>query len=57
MTPEPTLQDETPDNSDDSTADGILRDHGDQQECEHDERCAALPVAVSPCDRNSRYAD
>ena len=57
MTPEPTVQDETADNRDDSPADGIQRDHADQQECEHDEGCAALPVAVSPCDHNSRNAD
>ena len=57
MTPEPTVQDETADNSDDSPADGIQRNHADQQECEHHEGCAALPVAVSPCDHNSRNAD
>jgi hypothetical protein len=57
MTPEPNVQDETADNSDDSPADGIQRDHADQQECEHHEGCAALPVAVSPCDHNSRNAD
>jgi hypothetical protein len=32
MTPEPTVQDETANNSDDSPADGIQRDHADQQE-------------------------
>jgi hypothetical protein len=53
----PLVQDETANNSDDSPADGIQRDHADQQECEHHERCAALPVAVSPCDHNSRNAD
>jgi hypothetical protein len=57
MTPEPTVQDETANNSDDSPADGIQGDHADQQECEHHEGCAALPVAVSPCDRNSGNAD
>jgi len=31
MTPEPTVQDETASNSDDSPADGIQRDHADQQ--------------------------
>jgi hypothetical protein len=52
MTPEPTVQDETATNSDDSPADGIQSDHADQQECEHHEGCAALAVAVSPCDHN-----
>jgi hypothetical protein len=32
MTPEPTVQDETANNSDDSPADGIQGDHADQQE-------------------------
>jgi hypothetical protein len=57
ITPGPTVQDETADNSDDSPADGTERDHADQQECEHHEGCAALPVAVSPCDHDSRNAD
>ena len=56
MTPEPTAQDEAT-NSDDSPADGIQGDYADQQECEHDQRCAALAVAVSPCDCNSGNAD
>jgi hypothetical protein len=56
QTPELTVQDET-NNSDDSPADGIQGDHADQQECEHDEGCAAHPVAVSPCDHNSGDAD
>jgi hypothetical protein len=43
---------ETANNSDDSPADGIESDHTDQHECEHHEGCAALPVAVSPCDHN-----
>ena len=42
---------------DDSPADCIQHDHGDQQECEHHQGCTALPVAVSPCDRNSGNAD
>ena len=50
----PTVQDETANNSDDSPADGIQRDHADQQECEHHQGCAALPVAVSPCDHDFR---
>ena len=53
----PTVQDKTADNCDDSPADGIQRDHADQQECEHHEGCAALPGAVSPCDHNFRNAD
>jgi len=51
-----TAQDEAR-NSDDSPADGIQGDYADQQECEHHQGCAALPVAVSPCDRNTGYAD
>ena len=57
MTPEPTAPDETATNSDDSPADGIQDDHTDQQECEHDDGCAALPVAVSPCDHDSGDAE
>jgi hypothetical protein len=57
MTPEPTARDKTACNSDDSTADGIQRDYADQQECEHHERCGALPVTVSPCDHDFRNAD
>ena len=51
-TSEPTVQDEAANNGDDSPSDGIQGDHADQQECEHHQGCAALPVAVSPCDRN-----
>jgi hypothetical protein len=50
MTPEPTVQDEAANNSDDSPADGIQGDHADQQEREHHHGCAALPVAMSPSD-------
>jgi len=57
MTPGRTVQDETASNSDDSPTDGIQGDHADQQECEHHEGCAALPVAVSPCDHNPGNAD
>src|SRR5215813_15197096 len=56
MTPEPTVQDEAKD-SDDSPADGIQRDHADQQECQHHQGCAALPVAVNPSDHNLGPAD
>ena len=52
MTPGATVHDETANNSDDSPADGIQSDHTDQQECEHHEGGATLPVAVSPCDHN-----
>ena len=48
MTPESTVQDETANKSDDRPADGIQGDYAGQQECEHDQGCAALPVAVSP---------
>jgi hypothetical protein len=56
MTPEPTVQDEASYRND-SPADGIQGDYADQQEREHHQRCAALPVAVRPCDRNSGNAD
>jgi hypothetical protein len=57
MTPEPTVQDQTANNSDDSPADGIQGDHADQHECEHHQGCAALPLAVGPCVHNSGNAD
>jgi 6-phosphofructokinase len=57
MTPGPTVQDETANNSDDSPADGIQGDHADQQECEHHQGSAALTLAVSPCDHNSGNAN
>ena len=57
MTPEPTVHDEPANNSDDSPADRIQRDHADQQECEHHQGCAALPGSVSPFDRTFGNAD
>ena len=57
MTPEPTVHDETANNSDDSPADCIQGDHADQQECELHQGGATLTVAVSPCDHNSGNAD
>jgi hypothetical protein len=57
MTPEPTVQDETASQSDDSAGDGVQGDHADQQECEHHQGCAALPVAVSACDHNRGNAE
>jgi hypothetical protein len=57
MTPEPTVQDETTTKRDDSAADGVQGDHADQQEREHHQRCATLPVAVSARDRNLGNAD
>jgi hypothetical protein len=56
-TPEPSVQDETANNSDDSPADGIQADHADQQESDHHEGGAALTVAVSPCDDDSGNDD
>jgi len=56
MTPEPTVRGETASNSDDPPADGVQRDHADQQEGEHHKGCAALPVAVTTCVHNSRNA-
>ena len=52
---EPT--DQTANNSDNSPADGIQGDHTDQHECEHHQRCAALPVAVGPCIHKSCNTD
>jgi hypothetical protein len=49
--------DETASNSDESPADGVHGDHTGQQECEHYERCAALTVAVSPCDHRCDNAE
>ena len=57
MTPEPTIRDETANESDGSPADGIQGDHPDQQECEHHQGGAALPVAVKPCDHHVANAD
>jgi hypothetical protein len=57
MTPGPTVQDETANNSDGSPAEGIQGDHAGQQKCEHHEGGATLAVAVSPCDDNSGNAD
>ena len=57
MTPGPTVRDETANNTDDALADGIEGDHADQQECQHHQGCAALPVAVNPSDHNFGTAD
>ena len=57
MTPEPTVQDETANQSDSSASEGVQGDHTDQQECEHHQGCAAFPVAVSACDRHLHNAD
>lgn len=52
MAPEPTVRDETANESEDSPAEGIQEDHAAQYECEHHQRGAALTVAVSPCDHH-----
>ena len=57
MSSEPTIRGETANNSDDFPTDGIQGDRTDQQECQYHQGCAALPVAVSPRDRNSGNAD
>jgi hypothetical protein len=57
MTPEPAIRDETANNSDDSPADEIQRDHAAQQQRQHHQRCAALPVAVNPSDHNLGTTD
>ena len=46
MTPEPTVQDETANNSDESPADGIEGNHTGQHECQDNAGCATLPVAL-----------
>ena len=56
MTPELTPHNETANNSDDSAADGIEGHHAGYYECQHDERCTALPVAVSPSEHDSGAA-
>ena len=57
MAPGPTVQDEAPNNSDDSPADGIQGDHPDQQECEHHKGGATLTVARARANHNSGNAD
>ena len=57
MPPEPTVHDETANKSDDFAADGVQGDHADQQECEHHQGRAALPVAVNASDHNPGNAD
>ena len=57
MTPESAVHDETANKSDDSASDGVQADHAGQQEREHHQRCAALPVAVSASDHNPGNAD
>jgi hypothetical protein len=52
MTPEPTPQDETASHSDDSAADGIEDDHTGHYECQDDQGCTALTVAVSPSEHD-----
>ena len=56
LTPVPTVQDKA-ENSDDSTPDGIQGDDTDQQECQHHQGRATLPIAVSPRHRNSGNAE
>ena len=57
MTAGPTVQDETANKSDDSAADGVQVDHAGQQEREHYQGCAALPIAVSARDHHLGNAD
>jgi hypothetical protein len=57
QTPEPAVQNETANDSDDSPADSIEGDQGGQHECQDDERCATLTVAVSTCDHHLGDAD
>jgi len=57
VTPEPAVQEEPANDSDDPPAEGIQGDHADQQECEHHQGRAALTVPVSPCDHDCGNAD
>jgi len=52
MTSDPTPQDEAANNSDASLGDRIENDHDGHHDRQHDEGCAALPCAVSPCEHN-----
>jgi hypothetical protein len=56
MTPEPTVQDETANNSDDSPADRIQGDHADQQECEHHQGSAPENRRLRECSGNDPRA-
>jgi hypothetical protein len=47
----------TANKSNDSPANGIEGDHADQHESQDDQGCAALTVAVSPCEHNRRTAE
>lgn len=53
----PAVQDETANDGDDYSADGIKGDDADQQECEHHEWGATLTGAVSPCVHDFGDAD
>ena len=57
VTPEPAVEDETANKSDDSAAGGVQGDHTGQQECEHHQGCAALPIAASACDHDRGNSD
>ena len=57
VTPEPAVQEETANKSDDSAAEGVQGDHAAQQQCQHDQGCAALPVALSAGDHHRGKAD
>jgi hypothetical protein len=52
MTPGSGPRDETPNDSDGSSADSVESDHAGHYECQDDEGCTALPVTVSPCERH-----
>ena len=54
---QPIVQDETANKGDDSAADGVQGDHAGQQECEHDQGCAAFQSAVRACDHSPGNAD
>jgi hypothetical protein len=57
MTPEPKAEDETANKREYSPADGIEGGHRGQHECQDDQGCAALPVAVSLSEHNPGAAD
>jgi hypothetical protein len=57
MTSEPTAQDETACNSDDSTADGIECNHTGQHERQDDGGCTTLPVTLGASEHDCRDAE
>jgi hypothetical protein len=57
MTPGPAIRGDTANNSDNSPADGIQRDHADQQERQDHQGRAALAVSANPSEHHLGAAD